>query len=711
MLAFDSEGRLRLENYSSQIDNLRSQLNALPSDDKKRFGIQQEIDQTLSDQTSFAFTQAQKRIEFYREAIAGLTEDLNKLKNADPATLRQLDDQFRGEKLQERIGQYTEINRLKYDLANSPYINSLEIERSYLEDLAVLRNQETEAIIAGNRSRLEIAQQGIYSQNRADASVLQVLAQQKGITEIVSDTKINLLTTAYSGLELVADKLTRKFGAFRDVIKDLISNLLKLALNKLFGGFLTGGQSGGGFSVGGSGQQGGSINLANLLSGFGGGGGQQGGGILSGLTGSFGSGGGFGGTPAFGGGSGLFGGLYGSGAAGTSNFGFNAPGAASGGLLSQASSQGSSLGGLFSSGSGGGGIGGLLSGLGSALPFLGATLGASVGGSSIGGNILGGIGGLLGAAVIPGLFGSAAGAGVLGGIGGIFGLSAAAFAPIAAVAAPLLIAGAYFLARDKARKRDERTRNQLMLDSLSALDKLIEGVNNDRIDGPQALEQADQIRKQYVEQATALKDKKTRGIALKDVSRLDIKISELKSAIAAQTGRRERLELLVPTFASGGPSAGYQQGAGHGTSDNLLTYFPAAGRSGYVSPTEYILDAQTTSAIGVNNLDVMRATKGRSYSAMRKRLTVPRMASGGTFVPEVNSDGSIGSGGNGGPMTLELAVQVGLSTEEFVRVISSAIVNNNGSRQNINAITKTIKNGGDSEFTRVIAEEVRKLLQ
>jgi len=213
-----------------------------------------------------------------------------------------------------------------------------------------------------------------------------------------------------------------------------------------------------------------------------------------------------------------------------------------------------------------------------------------------------------------------------------------------------------------------------------------------------------------MEAAQALKEKKTRGIALKDVSRLDTKISELKSAIASQEARKARLELMVPTFAAGGPSSGYQMGAGHGTSDNIPVYFPAAGRSGYVSPTEYILDAQTTSNIGVRNLDVMRATKGQSFNSMRKQMTVPRMASGGTFMGQVNADGSVSNaqGAKSGPVTLEVSMQVGISEQEFVRVISATMKNHDGSPEQINAILKSYKDGGDNPLLRFTADYVNK---
>jgi hypothetical protein len=239
-----------------------------------------------------------------------------------------------------------------------------------------------------------------------------------------------------------------------------------------------------------------------------------------------------------------------------------------GSLLAGAPMLGAGLGGLLGGQSAGGQmlgqLGGLLGGVAAigalgALGFGGATAAGLFGTSLVasgGLTTVGGVGGLFGAG------GALAGIGSLfGGVGGFFGATGAAATALGAtvilapIAAALLIGGA-LLARNKRRREEEKIRNQAMLDALPALQELLKGVKTDKIDGTEALTRADEIRKQYVDQMSQLKDKKTRNIALKDVSRLDTVIAEIKIAAKNQSIRRELDERMVPTYATGGVGSG-----------------------------------------------------------------------------------------------------------------------------------------------------------
>jgi hypothetical protein len=213
------------------------------------------------------------------------------------------------------------------------------------------------------------------------------------------------------------------------------------------------------------------------------------------------------------------------------------------------------------------------------LPMLGAGLGAMVGSEGGLGALLGQGGGLLGGiagmgalsalgvgtggmfaagSIMAGLFGSGATATTAGtGLAGMLGLSTAMTASV--VLAPLAAAaliGGYFLNRNAKRRKNEGIRNTAMLEALPALQELLKGVKTDKIDGDEALTRADEIRKQYVEQMGKLDDKKTRNIALKDVSRLDAVISEIKVAAKNQSIRRELDDRIVPTYSTGGVGQG-----------------------------------------------------------------------------------------------------------------------------------------------------------
>lgn len=82
----------------------------------------------------------------------------------------------------------------------------------------------------------------------------------------------------------------------------------------------------------------------------------------------------------------------------------------------------------------------------------------------------------------------------------------------------------------------------------------------------------------------------------------------------------------APKFADGSPNGvlnggrgGYIRGPGGPRSDTIPTYFPAAKTAAFTSPTEFILDAQTTKNIGVQKLNAILANKGRGFDAILGR--------------------------------------------------------------------------------------------
>jgi hypothetical protein len=211
--------------------------------------------------------------------------------------------------------------------------------------------------------------------------------------------------------------------------------------------------------------------------------------------------------------------------------------------------------------------------VGSMAPALGSSLGGMLGGSSVVGGILGSAGGLIGGTVLStllagGFTGASATGGIFGSIGGAIGLSGVATAGIGIAVAAAFMIGAYILGKNKQRKADEKTRNQAMLDAFSQLDDILKQIQSDQLDGSSGVSQAKNIRSQYMDQVSKLKDKKTRNIALKDVSRIDGKISAIQAAASNQTARKALDAKLVPTFADGGyvGTGGYKVLGGDGAS-------------------------------------------------------------------------------------------------------------------------------------------------
>lgn len=198
-----------------------------------------------------------------------------------------------------------------------------------------------------------------------------------------------------------------------------------------------------------------------------------------------------------------------------------------------------------------------LGGLATMLPFLGFSLGSRLNGSRTS-SIMGGIGGAAAGLGIAGL----AAPGALGAMLGTGALATAALSVFALAAAPLLILGAFFLSRNARRRKEEKIRNQGMLDAFEELkkfDTIIGDVKGLRMDPASGIAQGtalgEQVRAKYLEMANSLKDKKTRNHALADVSRIDAiitqKMAELRAAgdIANAAGDRQRR--MLPEFAGG----------------------------------------------------------------------------------------------------------------------------------------------------------------
>jgi TP901 family phage tail tape measure protein len=305
-------------------------------------------------------------------------------------------------------------------------------------------------------------------------------------------------------------------------------------------------------------------------------------------------------------------------------------------------------------------------------------------------------GGPLGAAI------GAAGGAIFGLISGIFGKSAR-------------------------RKKEEKSRETAMKDAFTALDKLVSDVNGDRIDGEQALSQADDIRKNYLDQMNQLKDKKTRTHALADVSRIDGKIAALRAAVTSQKQRKDRLISLSPTFADGGDVSrfakknfrnnplGYVQGAGHSRSDSIGAYFPAANSFAQISNTEYVLDADTTRNIGVWNLDRLRAGRGKNFgdvARMMKHVHQPRiqLADGGAVVAPSVSNGSASSGGTGFELKAHTTVVINQNSDGSIAGVKSetSIDTPDGRRKLEGAVADVIYQGGKGGAIPVALNRVNK---
>lgn len=639
-----------------------------------------ETDLGKKQEYNFKLSQARRRLErieydqsaegaaLYAKSLKGLDDAFNALEQRDPKKLGAIRDAFLHSKKEDRNALAESIELLQLEINSNDTVNQqLQIQAAHLQDILDIRSQEVDAVIRINRAQTQIDQQTVYSKNRADADLMEFFAKQKGVTELLSDARINLITKAYDGLDMVIGKLTKRFGAFGDVVKELLTGLIKLALNKVF----------------------------QRLFGVGGGQSQTGGGGASGIFGNI-----------FGGG--------GQGVGGTPNFNPNYFGGGSGTAIGGGNITPLSQGGTFSSM------------INTNLPPQSSLQGMSnlqLGGGGRGFNLSSGIGlGASAAMMIGGAMGGIAGSAIqFGGMGAMLGLQfggpvgAAIGAGIGFVGGGLL---GFFMKAAK-RRKEERLREKAMGDAFRQMDKLIEDVNADRIDGASALSSAEQIRASYLESMGQLTDKKTKNHALKDVSRIDAKIEQLKAAVAGQTSRQQRLELFAPTFADGGTVSKFARDnyrnnpLGYQTGGESLGYFPASGTVARFNErgSEYIFDAETTRNVGTQRLDLIRHTKGQALNSMLSRPNIVNRAGGGalSFAPMATTT-AVAGGGVAPVVNVIVNIDGSTLAQAIAESLAIVIRSNDGSSQQMEAMAKGLENNGTNKFAQNLAEAVKASL-
>ena len=192
----------------------------------------------------------------------------------------------------------------------------------------------------------------------------------------------------------------------------------------------------------------------------------------------------------------------------------------------------------------------------SALPSLGMGVGGSLGGGSAVGSTLGtiggGIAGLLGSALMTGgvLFGTGGTAAT--GLLGIAALSGAATLGIGAAIAGAFMLASWLFGRSKRIKQEKASVSKASADAISQLNSILAQVKSDKMDGDQAISQADEIRKSFADSINSLKTKQAKAMAQQELGRIDSVIGQIKTAAQAQKKRKETDLAIAPTYAQGG---------------------------------------------------------------------------------------------------------------------------------------------------------------
>lgn len=524
---------------------------------------------------------------------------------------------------------------------NDPVLASRRVEIELLRDKISLQQRDLDAVIATNRAQLELADATTYHATQANAKVVEFLAHQKNITEIVADAKTGLIQTSFDYIDSGLQKMNSHLGKMGNLLTQIESDFIRLALNKFFL-WLLGGQGG---------AQGGGIGSAVGQAVLGGGAFANG---RNGATASFTSGGG----------SGIAASLqnivaqrsqsFFSGSGVSFNEGITAPtttlssqAGGWGGIQNAAKSAGSAT---ISGGSSAFSLAGMGSSFGSIAPLLGLGLGSQLGGSSRLGSIIGGAGGLLGGGAIGALLG--AGIFDTGGIaaagGALSFLPGLLTNPFTLAAIPLILFTAWKLGQLAQRRKDETKRAELSGNVYNDVIQILNNTRSGQLSSSEAMSQYNQVKTNYFASVGQMKDAKTKRIATDWWNRDFDPVYRplIEQAGKAADAAKIRQSKLQPEFRDGGSVFARVNEMRH------LRFADGGMFAGRV-PGAY--DRRDNNLIAVSGDEVVLTPKQwRPITSYLKAAKVPGFAEGGAG-PKANS--FTAAGGSDQPFVLELTVE------------------------------------------------------
>lgn len=485
-----------------------------------------------------------------------LTEDqLRRIEQEDVETISQMWAEADLKRREDRIALKQDIIELESEILHNGEDMADRETRARLQAIRDIQEADNLARESMIESQVKIADATVYHTDRANAKVLEFLANEANITDIAADVQINSFQGLFDGLTSALDSALGKLGSMKRAVVELIVQLLKLfAIQKLF--------NGGGIAQG-SGQQSAGNGLMGILQAMT----QRT--TSSSLAGQFSLTGGWAGGPSPAGtiapgifgvpglttlGAGLFdtqslglGGSFGSGPASiTATQAQQNQWSRLGDLAQTAAAQ--SIGGNLS-----GGFGSMFSGLMSAAPMLGmgigASLGASLGGSSVLGQITGAAGGL----ILGGVAGVTAQAISLGGLSAGLAASLPMLGIVAPIGAALLI-GAYLLGRNATRRKNETDRAALNSDTYTRIIDVLNSARRGRYNSvADAFADFNQIKSDYFARI-ANYDKKTKDIATRVWNNEfePVYWPLIQQAVVDSMTREQNLKHMHPEFKTGG---------------------------------------------------------------------------------------------------------------------------------------------------------------
>lgn len=127
-----------------------------------------------------------------------------------------------------------EIITLQEEIAHAAEGAADRYQAAYLRAIRNIQQEDEQANVRLLENQIKLARQTEVRYDRLNDKVVDLLASQKGLTETFQDFRANTVKDTFDLLDKGVDKITKRFGALGDSVKQLLKDLLRLAATKLF---------------------------------------------------------------------------------------------------------------------------------------------------------------------------------------------------------------------------------------------------------------------------------------------------------------------------------------------------------------------------------------------------------------------------------------------------------------------------------------------
>jgi len=217
-----------------------------------RLGLQEQITETQVEAALLAKRNIaiETSVEFEKQRNAQIREIVDIERDLTVLRVQNANAEFVNERRKlaasrEKYSLERQITDLQDELANQGANDDLKIQLAYLQDVVSLRNRELDAVIAINKSELEMSKSMEISNNQIRARVYEHLSQQKSLNDAIADGIIGTFEAAADQAGKALDRLNEKTKGFLSFIiepaktiqRNILTNITKNLVDAIFPGF------------------------------------------------------------------------------------------------------------------------------------------------------------------------------------------------------------------------------------------------------------------------------------------------------------------------------------------------------------------------------------------------------------------------------------------------------------------------------------------